>query len=176
MHHILPGQYHLLKQTSGEHRSSPGTHCVSSFPFDVLLPSHEQTGSNLSQPASLQPQPLDILCTPCCISHLAIAAESNLTQEPTRNDGMLPASPAGESLCGTSEVAPQTLQRSGREETSLSCGQFDPCRAFRVIVRRVIDPAAHGIAPHAPGNRRASTFPTTASSFVIPGSAMGTFR
>ena len=35
-------------------------------------------------------QPLDILCTPCCISHLAIAAESNLTQDPTRNDGMLP--------------------------------------------------------------------------------------
>jgi hypothetical protein len=35
-------------------------------------------------------QPLDILCTPCCISHLAIAAESNLTQEPTRKDGMLP--------------------------------------------------------------------------------------
>jgi len=25
--------------------------------------------------------------TPCCINHLAIAAESNLTQEPTRNDG-----------------------------------------------------------------------------------------
>jgi hypothetical protein len=35
-------------------------------------------------------QPLDILCTPCCISHLAMAAESNLTQEPTRNEGILP--------------------------------------------------------------------------------------
>src|ERR1700693_2208099 len=33
---------------------------------------------------------LDIDCTPCCISHLAIAAESKRTQEPTRNDGMLP--------------------------------------------------------------------------------------
>ena len=34
-------------------------------------------------------QPLDMDRTPCCISHLAIAAESNLTQEPTQNDGML---------------------------------------------------------------------------------------
>jgi len=33
---------------------------------------------------------LDIDLTPCSRSHLLIAAESNRTQEPTRNDGINP--------------------------------------------------------------------------------------
>jgi hypothetical protein len=35
--------------------------------------------------------------------------------------------------------------------THLALGRFDGCRTLLVVVRHVIDPGAHGVAPHQPG-------------------------
>ena len=50
------------------------------------------------------------------------------------------------------DQCPEDSPRSPlREEATLNLGEFDRSRAFLVIVRHMVDPRAHGIAPHQPG-------------------------
>ena len=44
------------------------------------------------------------------------------------------------------------------EETILNLGDFHGSEAFLVVISHVIDPSAHGIAPHQPGIVRLQQF------------------